>query len=108
MLRAKLAPEAAVSVQSTSPMFARSSYWCIIRTLEAAGFTVRPYYTAVPSFGLWGYALARSSPFDIPRSPMAGLRFLDDQTMVAMFSLSTDMGPVAVEVKRLDDSVLVR
>ena len=36
MLRAKLAPEAAVSVQSTSPMFARNSYWCIIRTMEAA------------------------------------------------------------------------
>ena len=33
------------------------------RTLEAAGFFVRPYYTAVPSFGLWGYALARSSAF---------------------------------------------
>src|SRR6185369_9710374 len=35
MLRAKLNPDAAMSVQSTSPMFARNSYWCIIRTLEA-------------------------------------------------------------------------
>jgi spermidine synthase len=108
MLKSKLTENAAVSVQSTSPMFARSSYWCIIRTLEAAGFSVRPYYTAVPSFGLWGYALARASPFDIPRGPMTGLRFLDDQTMVAMFSLSADIGPVPVEVNRLDNQVLVR
>ena len=57
---------------------------------------------------LWGYALARSSPFDIPRSPPAGLRFLDDQTLVAMFSLSPDIGPVPVEVNRLDNQVLVR
>lgn len=108
MLRAKLRPDAAVSVQSTSPMFARSSYWCIIRTLEAAGFVVRPYYTAVPSFGLWGFALARTSPFEIPRHPPAGLRFLDDQTLVAMFTLSGDIGPVPVEVNRLDNQALVR
>jgi len=108
MLRAKLVENAAVSVQSTSPMFARHSYWCIVRTLEAAGFTVRPYYTAVPSFGLWGFALARTSPFEIPRHPPAGLKFLDDQTLVAMFTLSGDIGPVPVEINRLDNQALVR
>src|SRR5438874_283305 len=67
MLKARLAPGAAVSVQSTSPLFARNSFWCIVRTLEAAGFQVRPYYTAVPSFGVWGFALARRDPFDVPQ-----------------------------------------
>ena len=84
--RSRLTENAAVAVQSTSPMFARNSYWCIIRTLEAAGFAVRPYYTAVPSFGLWGFALARSSPFEVPRNPPPGLKFLDDQTLAAMFT----------------------
>src|SRR5688572_13071232 len=100
LLRARLNENAAISVQSTSPMFARNSYWCIVRTLESAGFAVRPYYTAVPSFGLWGYALARSSPFEVPRHPPAGLRFLDDQTLAAMFTLSNDIGPVPVDVNR--------
>ncbi|HET8781663.1 MAG TPA: polyamine aminopropyltransferase [Pyrinomonadaceae bacterium] len=108
MLRAKLVENAPVSVQSTSPMFARNSYWCIIRTLEASGFVVRPYYTAVPSFGLWGFALARTSAFDIPRNPPAGLRFLDDPTLTAMFTLSSDIGPVPVEINRLDNQALVR
>ena len=108
LLRSRLTENAAVSVQSTSPMFARSSYWCIIRTLEAAGFVVRPYYTAVPSFGLWGFALARSSPFEIPRHPPAGLKFLDDQTLAAMFMLSKDIEAVPVEINRLDNQVLVR
>jgi spermidine synthase len=108
MLRSRLNENAAVSVQCTSPMFARNSYWCIIRTLEAAGFAVRPYYTAVPSFGIWGYALARASPFELPRNPPAGLRFLDDQTLAAMFTLSTDIGPVPVEINRLDNQALVR
>ena len=108
MLRTRLTENAAVSVQATSPMFARNSYWCIIRTLEAAGFTVRPYSTAVPSFGVWGFALARSSPFEIPAHPPSGLKFLDDQTLRAMFTLSADIGPVPVDINRLDNQVLVR
>ncbi len=108
LLRNRLTTNAGVSVQATSPMFARNSYWCIIRTLEAAGFFVRPYYTAVPSFGLWGYALARSSSFEVPQNPPPGLKFLDEQTLAAMFTLSKDIEPVPVEINRLDNQVLVR
>src|SRR5262245_32679170 len=108
LLRTRLTANAAVSVQSTSPMFARNSYWCIIRTLEAAGSVLRPYDTAVPSFGLWGFALGRSSPFEIPRNPPAGLKFLDDQTLTAMFTLAKDIEPVAVQINRLDNQALVR
>lgn len=108
LLRTRLNDNAAISVQSTSPMFARNSYWCIVRTLEAAGFVVRPYYTAVPSFGLWGFALARTTPFEIPHNPPAGLKFLDDATLTAMFTLSSDIGPVPVEINRLDNQALVR
>lgn len=109
MLKTRLAPDAAVSVQSTSPLFARNSFWCIVRTIEAAGFHVRPYYTAVPSFGVWGFALARRAPFDIPaRAPGVELKFLDNQSLAAMFALSADLGPVPVEINRLDNQSLVR
>jgi spermidine synthase len=108
LLRSRLTPDAAISVQSTSPMFARNSYWCIIRTLEASGLSVKPYYTAVPSFGLWGFALARSSPFEIPTKPPDGLRFLDEQTLASMFQLSKDIEAVPVEINRLDNQALVR
>src|SRR4051812_31476098 len=43
---AHLSPGGAVSVQATSPLFARKSYWCIIDTIRAAGFAVRPYQIA--------------------------------------------------------------
>ena len=109
LLKARLAPGAAVSVQSTSPLFARNSFWCIVRTLEASGLAVRPYYTAVPSFGVWGFALARRAPFDVPtRAPSVALKFLDDDSLAAMFTLSADLGPVPVEVNRLDNQSLVR
>jgi len=109
LLRARLAPDAAVSVQCTSPLFARRSYWCIVRTMEAAGFKVHPYQTTVPSFGVWGFALARLHPFETPkRVTVAGLRFLDPPTLAAMFSFPPDAGPLPVEINRLDNQVLVR
>jgi spermidine synthase len=109
LLRTHLAPDAAVSVQSGSPLFARRSYWCIVRTLEAAGFSVRPYQTTVPSFGVWGFALARLQPFAPPARPaIGGLQYLDAATLASMFVMPPDAGPVPVEINRLDNQVLVR
>ncbi len=109
LLRAHLTPNAAVSIQCTSPIFARRSYWCIIRTIEAAGFHVRPYQTTVPSFGVWGFALARLQPFEPPkRVVITGLRFLDEGTLASMFVMPLDAAPLPVEINRLDNQVLVR
>jgi spermidine synthase len=108
MLRARLTPDASVTVQCTSPLFARTSYWCIIRTLEASGFFVRPYQTTVPSFGVWGFALASVREFEPPRHAPAGLRFLDDDALASMFVFSADMDPVDVDINRLDNQALVR
>src|ERR1700730_10399733 len=108
LLKARLGPDAAVSVQCTSPLFARNSYWCIVKTIEAAGFVVKTYQTAVPSFGVWGFALARIKPFDSPAHALAGLRFLDDRAMAALFVLPSDLSPLPVEINRLDNQALVR
>jgi spermidine synthase len=110
LLRKRLSPGAAVGVQCTSALGTRKSYWCIIRTLEAAGFTVRPYQAAVPSFGgVWGFALARLEPFTVPTGPLpGGLRYLDGPALASLFVLPPDVGPVPVKVNRLDDQSLVR
>ena len=79
-----------------------------MKTIEAAGFAVKPYQTAVPSFGVWGFALARMTAFDPPVHAPAGLRFLDDQAMAALFVLPADLSPVPVEINRLDNQALVR
>jgi spermidine synthase len=108
LLRGRLSPGAAVSIQCTSPLFARQSYWCVIETLRAAGFSVRPYQTALPSFGIWGFALARQSDFEPPQSAPQGLRYLNDAAMAAMFVIPSDLAPLEVEVNRLDNQALVR
>ncbi len=107
LLRQRLAPGAMVSVQSTSPLMARQSFWCIDATLRAAGFRTRPYHLAVPSFGVWGFVLASDEPFEVPRRTPPNLRHLTEGAQAAMFEFPADMGPVPAEVNRLDNQVLV-
>jgi spermidine synthase len=112
LLKQKLKPDSAVVVQTTSPLVARKSFWCIIKTLEAAGFAVKPYQTTVPSFGIWGYALAKMEPFDAPQKPPAGieLKFLNDDSFASMFEFSSDtsLPDEEIEINRLDNQALVR
>ena len=86
-----------------------NSFWCIVQTLRAAGFYTQPYHVAVPSFGEWGFVLGTLAPEPRPVAPPDGvpLRFLNREALAAMFELPTDMGPLDVEVNRLDNQQLV-
>jgi spermidine synthase len=95
-------------VQSTSPMFARRSFWCIEATVKQAGFHTFPYHAYVPSFGEWGYVLASRSTFTLPTGLPAGLRFLTVGDLHTLFEFPTDMARVEMPANRLNDQILVR
>jgi spermidine synthase len=95
-------------VQSTSPLFARQSYWCIVETLRQAGFETSPYHVYVPSFGEWGFVIAGHGKYQLPDRLPGGLRFLSRDNVAALFQFPNDMLPVEVEPNRLNDQVLVR
>ncbi len=80
--------------------------------MESAGFQVRPFQASVPSFGIWGFALASPGPVEIPQrlaaTPQGPLRFLNDQALRSLFDLPTDLAPRDVEINRLDSQALVR
>ena len=108
LLRRALAPGAPVAVQSTSPLMARSSFWCVATTLEAAGFFTRGYHVAVPSFGEWGYILARDTPFEVPtRLAPVELAYLNESVLPTLFVFPGDMARVPTQVNRLDNQILV-
>jgi spermidine synthase len=71
-----LSDQGLMVVQSTSPMFARDSYWCIVQTIRQAGLRVYPYHVYVSSFGEWGFVLAApheySQPTALPSGPSLG------------------------------------
>jgi len=95
-------------VQSTSPLFARQSYWCIVGTLKQAGLKTYPYHLYVPSFGEWGFALAGQHEFEPPAALPGQLRYLSVSTIPPLFQFPNDMLPVDAEPNRLNDQVLVR
>ncbi len=95
-------------VQSTSPLFARQSYWCIVETLKQAGLKTYPYHLYVPSFGEWGFALAGLNPYEAPARLPAGLRYLSAALVPQLFQFPNDMLPIDAEPNRLNDQVLVR
>jgi len=95
-------------VQSTSPMFARESFWTIDSTMKAAGFRTHPYHVYVPSFGEWGFVLGGQEAWELPSQLPTGLRFLNRGQLAALFDFPPDMAPVPAEVNRLNDQILVR
>jgi spermidine synthase len=108
LLSKHVAASGFIVVQSTSPLFARQSYWCIDATLKQAGLRTWPYHVYVPSFGEWGFVLAGARPYEPPMQVPSGLRFLAAQNIPELFRFPNDMLPVDAEPNRLNDQVLVR
>ncbi len=109
LLQKAMHDESIVSVQSTSPLLARQSYWCVVTTMETTGLYVQPYHALVPSFGEWGYALAKKQAFEPPaKLGLSGLAYLNDGTLPTLFVFSADMARVAAEPNRLNNQLLVQ
>jgi len=103
-----LSAQGLMVVQSTSPMFARDSYWCIKETIKQAGLRTYPYHVYVPSFGEWGFVIAGYRDYQFPALLPAGLRFIDTKDLPALFQFPPDMAPLSMPPNRLNDQVLVR
>ena len=108
LLARHLSEHGAAAIQSTSPLFAKQSYWCIVKTVEEAGLEATPYHAYVPSFGEWGFVIASKQRYEPPAEYVAGLRFLNAETGAGLFRFPKDMQPVDVEVNRLNNQVLVQ
>ena len=107
LLDKRLSANGLAVIQSTSPMFARQSYWCIVKTVQSVGLHATPYHVYVPSFGEWGFVLASKQPFTQPVQYPQGLRFLSADTAPSLFQFPKDMQPVDAEVNRLNNQALV-
>jgi spermidine synthase len=103
-----LSAQGLMVVQSTSPMFARDSYWCIAETIKQTGLLTYPYHVYVPSFGEWGFVLAGTHEYRYPTSVPPGLRFVSVNGLSTLFQFPPDMAPMSMPPNRLNDQVLIR
>jgi spermidine synthase len=107
LLHSVMDKDSLVVVQSTSPLVARKSFWCVSNTLDAAGFNTTAYHTYVPSFGEWGFVIASHKPYIQPQHYPDGLRYVSVETAGEMFHFPADMAWVETKIQRLDDQALI-
>ncbi len=107
-LQRALTPDALMVVQTTSPLVARHSYWCVDATLRSCGFQTVPYHCYVPSFGEWGFIMASKQPMPTETHLAPDLKFFTNEVFVTEQSFSPDMSRVDVEVNKLNNQALVR
>ena len=108
LVRSRLARDGTLAVQCTSPLLTRASFWTIITTLESVGLSVIPYRVFVPSFGDWGFAIARHSPFAFPNSlPSIPLTTLDQNVLRELPRFPSDTLRIPAKVNSLNTQSLV-
>jgi spermidine synthase len=91
----RLAPLGQFVVQATSRRHCPRTFWCLVRTIEAAGFITVKYDVAMRSFGDWSFILGRKttkrrrSPHLLP----PGLRSLtnDQMSKLPLVNLAAEM-----------------
>ncbi|MCV7380196.1 spermidine synthase [Mycobacterium alsense] len=105
-----LAPGGLMVVQAGSPFSTPTAFWRTVSTIRAAGYAVTPYHVHVPTFGDWGFVLARRGAVPpVPKVPPDAppLRFLTQPVLDAATVFSGDIGPRPLEPSTLDNPRVV-
>ncbi len=61
MIARRMEPNGVLVTQSSSPFFTRNVYWSIESTLASVFDNTASYHTSLPSFGIWGFHMARNT-----------------------------------------------
>jgi spermidine synthase len=84
LLRNHLHPGGAMMIQATSPVFAPAVYWTIDHTVKATGLHTKNLHLDVPSFGNWGFVLAKREPFILDDAKIeVETNYLTEETLLA-------------------------
>ncbi|MFP4498287.1 MAG: polyamine aminopropyltransferase [Vulcanimicrobiota bacterium] len=116
-LKKHLGTGGVICVQSTSPLFARETFWCIVHTIEDAGkprsmgekeLHVYPMHAYVPSMGEWGFTLACDQAITTDKIKISvPTKFLTPQTFKALFAFSKDSDEVETRINTLNNHILL-
>jgi spermidine synthase len=102
MIRKRMSPRGVLVSQSSSPFFTRKTFWCIQQTLDAVFDDTQSYHVTIPSFGIWGFNMARLGAtlpkeytFTVPT------KFLDENTMRSAMIFGKDIQKVQTPVNTI-------
>lgn len=95
-------------IQATSRAYCPLTFWCIVRTIEAAGFSSVKYDVAMRSFGECSFIIGRQSAAKLRqrRALPGGLRFLTDEKLRALRLDNMDEPSNPIEVNESESLAL--
>lgn len=97
-IKANMNENGVMVCQSTSPYYAKKSFWCINKTIKDQFSTVIPYHVQVPSFGEWGFNLAFNG--ENKRGKLAvETSYLTEENINSMFYFGKDE---LIELSQID------
>lgn len=103
-----LSKEGILITQASSPYYAREAFWAIENTLESVFLHTQPLNTNVPSFGHWGFVMARNQAFvnlDIDEE-IETLYFNIDTFEKSLF-FDNDMSEIDTDISTLQSQSVV-
>ena len=99
MIIKRMNPNGYLVSQSSSPFFTHKTYWSIEATLNAVFNDTLSYHVNIPSFGVWGFHLARrNTAFPKQFNFKIKTRFINTETMQAATVFAKD-------IKKIDSPV---
>ncbi len=107
MCKNKLNKGGVLVTQSTSPYYATKAFWCINKTIENAGFKVKPYHLEVPAFGDWGFNMAKLDQFNDNKELEVDTRYLTADNIDSLFYFGKDELANNIEVNHLTYPILM-
>lgn len=122
MVKKCLSADGVMVTQSTSPYFAKKTFWCIESTLSEVFEKVVPYTAYVPTFGQWGFVIASQNMGVSTKQEFIEkiqnriqtqigfdkMRFLTPEVVKALFDFPKDLQKIDVEINTLDTQVIVQ
>ena len=88
-VKVNLTEDGVMVCQSTSPYYAKKSFWCINKTIKTQFKNVLPYHLQVPTFGEWGFNLAFNG--DNTKGKLSvETKYLTEENINAMFVFGKD------------------
>ncbi len=99
-VKANLTEDGVMVCQSTSPYYAKKSFWCINKTIKTQFKNVLPYHLQVPTFGEWGFNLAFNG--DNTKGKLSvETKYLTDENINTMFVFGKDE---AIDLAQIEEN----
>jgi len=94
--------------QATSSELTKNAFWCINKTLLQSGFQYTyPYRINVPSFGNWGFIVAKQSPIQFNFDASIQTKFLEKKSFEHIFYFPKDTRVTDVIPNNIDQPILM-